>query len=40
MTRLAVEQGAVPPVRPSQRLVWGGDGAPPGDTTIPCQEHG
>ncbi len=35
-----VEQGAVPPDRFSQDLDRGGDGAPPGDTTIPRQEHG
>ena len=37
---LMVEQGAVPPARLSQSLDRGGDGVPPGNTTIPCQEHG
>jgi hypothetical protein len=36
MTRLMVEQGAVPPDRVSHTRSRGGDGAPPGDTTIPC----
>jgi len=40
MRRRTVEQGAVPPDRVSQTRSRGGDGAPRGDTTIPCQELG